>query len=303
MIPLVAISPRNGGLVHEVDKLTGYVEVIKELDSTIRKSRASTIDDFENLLETRYLQQKHLQRSALVSQFLLPPDVKSMIIAHITGSMSMSEICRFVLDFCATNKDMCSTEMWDAIATTILQIPTLKPVDVRWNAWISLWCTKLTAYSPWSATIFSTRDLGTNIEDMLQETLRGTLYNKKNVLDFSKPECIWRLKNTKPVPILYYDEKTGKTNTLRVNTTKLLFNTSTVAYDEKGDSFIQRVARGEYYSDTVLINSSFAPFWPCGVRNRSCTNASSFSANFSIVTFNFRSLLEKKRASAATSFL
>jgi hypothetical protein len=146
--------------------------------------RVEDESEFRVLLSGLYRKRKLQRRGELLEE--LSPELKVAALTQMDEEDGIVDACATIVQFCATNRTMCTDDVWEDIATGFLKIPHPKPDTDTWNKWISGWCRKLTAYSPWSSTM---REPG-------NMRYSPSVFPDYNAFLFTKEECIWRLKNT-----------------------------------------------------------------------------------------------------------
>lgn len=144
--------------------------------------------EFRVLLNGLYRKRKLQRRVELFEELFeeLSPELKVAVLTRMDEEDNIVDTCATILQFCATNRNMCTDDVWEDIATRFLKIPYPKPDTDTWNKWISGWCRKLSAYSPWSSTM----------REPVNMRYSGDVSPDYDAFLFTKEECIWRLKNT-----------------------------------------------------------------------------------------------------------
>jgi hypothetical protein len=140
--------------------------------------------EFKVLLSGLYRKRKLQRRAELLEE--LSPELKVEVLTQMGEGDDIVDACAAIVQFCATSRNMCTDDVWEDIATGFLKIPYPKPDTDTWNKWISGWCRKLSAYSPWSSTM----------KEPVNMRYNGDVSPDYGAFLFTKEECIWRLKNT-----------------------------------------------------------------------------------------------------------
>lgn len=179
MLPLIVFPPRTG----VGGGGTNYIDTVHKVDHYMRNKRKDPEEtDFKG--KVLNLNRNKKRRELDVSLEDLPAEIKSIVLRMAMVNDSYADACELMQAFCAASRGMCSDDMWSDMATTLFAIPTPKPESMPWNTWIRKWCYKLTAYSPWSSTLRA------------PTAQNPTPSPDHNVFDFTREECIWRLRKS-----------------------------------------------------------------------------------------------------------
>lgn len=123
----------------------------------------------------------------------IPDDLKMIM---IQSQRTNKGICDFIQTLCNTNRKMCESLDWEAIANNLLKIPQPKPENMLWRSWVTRWCVKLSAVSPWVLSL----DKNPYTE------------HDQEIFDNTKQEGLWRLRHTPSTPSTLFFSNTDVLN-------------------------------------------------------------------------------------------
>jgi len=183
--------------------------LFRQYDEWQRANRSSGLTQeqiFQGFRDVIVRTQMRRAIQASVGQLMesLPVDLKLLILSNpaVVQAYNWRGVCNMIQSLCSTSRAMCD-DAWSFIGNDLLRIPSEKPRHVAWRVWVKHWCQKLNARSPWARNLASdagayhlTHEHESYHPDEEPDPEIGAA--DRDLFDFDKAECIWRLQHSKP---------------------------------------------------------------------------------------------------------